>query len=522
MRRRLFLLCTAVLAAAPVFTQSSPRFEVTSVQASTKVLPGMRGGVLRGDRYELRNATMVDLIRTAYNVNADKVTGGPSWLEWNRYDIAALAPEGTAPPALREMLKALLAERFGLRVREDQVTTPGMALKLIAPGTPKAFRPSTAAANCQGQGKPEPSGIPAQNVTCTGMTMEAFADQLPRMAGAYFPGGQQLVDETGLSGAFDFDLKWMARALLAQAGGDAIPLDKGLAAIGLKLEPRDMKALAIIVESVSETFTPNPPDLARRMPALPAPAFEVAEIKPSPAGAEPRLQITPSGQINASNVPLDLMIREAWELPSTDYVIAPKWLQSSSFELIARAYTGSNANIIVDQDILRLMLQRLLVERFSIKYHMEDRPMPAYVLTADKPKLTTADPAKRTRCVQGQPPPNLRGAAALQPRQFTCSNVTMAQFGALIPAFAGGYTQVPVLDNTGLEGGFDFTLSFTGVGGVQTRRDPAAGDTGAAVPTGALSLPEAISQQLGLKMEEQKRPQPVLVIDSISDKPAGN
>ena len=70
-----------------------PAFDVTGIQVSTRPQPGMRGGVLRGTRYELRNATMVDLIRTAYNVQPEKITGGPSWLEWNRFDIAALAPE---------------------------------------------------------------------------------------------------------------------------------------------------------------------------------------------------------------------------------------------------------------------------------------------------------------------------------------------------------------------------------------------------------------------------------------------
>ena len=263
-------------AAAPVFTQSSPpsKFEVTSVQASTRVLPGLRGGVLRDTRYELRNATMADLIRTAYNVGPEKVTGGPSWLEWNRYDVAGLAPAGTSPAVLRDMLKSLLTERFVLKVREDQTTTTGFALKLVAPGSAKVKPSTSSAANCQGQGRPEPSGIPAQNMTCTGITMAGLAEQLPRVAGAYFPGGQQVVDETGLAGAFDLELKWMARALLAQAGADAIPLDKGLAAIGLKLEPREMKATAIVVDTVNAEFTPNVPDIAKRMPPRPAPEFK--------------------------------------------------------------------------------------------------------------------------------------------------------------------------------------------------------------------------------------------------------
>jgi len=524
-KRLLVMLAVLAFAAAPVFTQSSssPKFDVTSVQVSARTAPGLRGGVLRGNRYELRNATMLDLIRTAYDVPAQRVTGGPNWLEWNRFDIAGLAPSGTQPAVLREMLKALLVERFGLKVREDSTTTPGFALK-VGPGTPK-LKASTAAANCQGQGRPEPSGILAQHLTCTGTTMAALAEQLPRVAGAYFPGAQPVVDETGLAGAFDFELVWMARAFLAQAGADGIPLEKGLADLGLRLEPKEMKTTGIVVDAVNAEFTPNPPDLAKRIPAPPPPEFEVAEVKPSALDAQgPRVQILPSGQINASKVPLNLMVGVAWDLPNEQYVVGPKWLESTNFELIARAFTGqNNANIQVDEDILRQMLRALIVDRFKMKYHMEDRPMTAYVLTADKPKMTASDPSKRTRCVQGAAPAAANRALAQQPRQFTCTNVTMKQFGELIPQFAGAYTQVAVLDKTGLDGGFDFTLSFAGAGQAQNR--PATGAApGAAAsdPNGALSLWDAINSQLGLKAEEQKRPQPVLVIDSISEKPGDN
>lgn len=524
MKKVLLVLCSVVaLTAAPVFTQSSSpaKFEVTSVQVSAKTAPGLRGGVLRGNRYELRNATMLDLIRTAYDVPAARVSGGPSWLEWNRYDIAGLAPAGTQPPVLREMLKALLVERFGLKAREDQTTTPGFALR-VGPGSPK-LKASTAPPNCQGQGRPEPSGVPAQHLTCTGTTMAALAQQLPQVAGAYFPGAQPVVDETGLEGAFDFELVWMARAMLAQAGADAIPLDKGLADLGLRLEPKEMKTTGIVVEAVNETFTPNPAELARRMPTPPPPEFEVAEVKPSPPDAQvPRAQILPSGQINASGVPLNIMIALAWDFPSEQFVAGPKWLESSRFELVARAFTGQNTNVEVDEDILRRMLQALIVDRFKMKFHMEDRPMTAFTMTADKPKMAKADPTKRTRCVQGVLPTANRQLAQ-QPRQFTCTNVTMAQFGQLIPVFANGYTSVPVLDKTGLEGGFDFTLAFTGVGAVQNRQNTSgAPGTAASDPNGALSLWDAMSSQLGLKVEEQKRPQPVMVIDSISEKPVDN
>ena len=78
----------------------------------------MRGGALRAGNYEVYYATMVDLIRLAYGVTADKVTGGPNWLEMDRFDVVAKAPPSTTPEAARQMLRTLLADRFTLVVEQ--------------------------------------------------------------------------------------------------------------------------------------------------------------------------------------------------------------------------------------------------------------------------------------------------------------------------------------------------------------------------------------------------------------------
>ena len=156
----------AVVAVTAVFSGSvlgqapapRPAFDVAGIQISTRPQPGMRGGQPRGNRYEIRNATMVDLIRTAYNVQPEKISGGPTWLEWNRFDIAALAPEKTSPDRLREMLKALLAERFKLVVREDMVPTTAMALKVK--GTHKLKESSSPGGGCNTRARRDPMGSP--------------------------------------------------------------------------------------------------------------------------------------------------------------------------------------------------------------------------------------------------------------------------------------------------------------------------------------------------------------------------
>ena len=83
------LFSTAALCQSP---ESSPAFEVASINASIQNNNGfsfMRGPALRGGRYEVRLATMVDLIGTAYHVDTEKVVGGPNWLEMDRFDIMA-------------------------------------------------------------------------------------------------------------------------------------------------------------------------------------------------------------------------------------------------------------------------------------------------------------------------------------------------------------------------------------------------------------------------------------------------
>jgi len=104
--------------------------------------------------------------------------------------------------------------------------------------------------------------------------------------------------------------------------------------------------------------------------------------------------------------------------------------------------------------------------------------------------------------------------------------MTMTQFAEDLTRIAGGYIKEPVIDATGITGAFDFTLNFTGAGrltgaGGRGGDAAAAGATPTASdPSGGLSLFDAVQKQLGLKLELKKRPFPVLVIDSVNEKPS--
>src|ERR1700689_4383398 len=111
------ILSNAALGQAltPQAAETTPTFELADVHVSPHTLtPNMRGGVLRAGRYDILTATMVDLIRTAYGIDADKVLGGPSWLDTDHFDVRAKAPSGATAETAKLMLQALLADRFQL------------------------------------------------------------------------------------------------------------------------------------------------------------------------------------------------------------------------------------------------------------------------------------------------------------------------------------------------------------------------------------------------------------------------
>ena len=540
MRRILGALACVAVVAAPVFGQSAapaPSFDIADVHAGSRNPGvGMTGGQLRDGRYELHNATMVDLIRTAYSVDAERVLGGPSWLELDKFTVIAKAPQSTSLPTLKLMLQSLLADRFKLVVHQDTRPMMSYALTVIG-GKPKMREAAGPGSGCQGQPQPppEPGVVPTQLGVCRGVTMAAFADVLPRAAGPYIT--SPVVDETGLTGTWDFEIRFHGRLQLAQAGTEGISIFDALEKqLGLKLELKQRPTSAFVVDSLTQTPTPNAPEVAKALPPPPPPEFEVATIKPTDPdtkGTTARLQ--PTGMVTVTGMPLKQLMQLGWDINSDDLLDVPKWLETARFDLVARAFASTTNTDMppIEIDTLRQMVRTLLIERFKIKMHTEERSVSGYVLSADKPKLTKADPASRTKCQEG-PAPNQsdpRNRNPILSRLITCQNTTMAQFAERLMYSANGYVRVPALDATGLDGGWNFSVNFSPIGAFQGGRGgdgagpaaaPPSGALTASDPNGAISLPEALDKQLGLKLEMKKRPMPVLVIDHIEEKPVEN
>jgi uncharacterized protein (TIGR03435 family) len=249
---------------------------------------------------------------------------------------------------------------------------------------------------------------------------------------------------------------------------------------------------------------PEPPARPKPMAADANPSFEVATIKPS-APDERRRGITVQGRrlISYNTNLIDLMTF-AYGVHPRQITGAPAWGESERYDLTGQPDVEGTPN---DRQ-WKLMLQKVLGDRFGLTFHRGQRELSVYALTVGKTgqKLTKseADP-------KGLPGLGFRGLGAM-----IATNATMTDFAQTMQGFV---LDRPVVDQTGIAGRYDFTLNWTPdefqFGGLGVK--PPA-------PADAASLPDlftAIQQQLGLKLEATKAQTEVLIIDKV-EKPSGN
>jgi bla regulator protein BlaR1 len=233
--------------------------------------------------------------------------------------------------------------------------------------------------------------------------------------------------------------------------------------------------------------------------------FEVASLKParpSPDGrSSPKCKGGPGtsdpGLFTCVDQTFGNLLAEAFDLAF--YQLPNAYGDRSQYEIDAKVPPGAT------RAQFRSMFQNLVIERFRLKYHFEKKEMPVYDLVVAKGGLKMKEAAPDPPSDPGAPRPPNRSRLDLRAGKWTAYGVPVG----LIMSIVLGEVQAPVTDATGLQGKYDFTLTWAG------RAAPANDDS---EPT----LLEAIERQLGIKVERKKGEVDVLLIDHAEKTPIAN
>ena len=286
--------------------------------------------------------------------------------------------------------------------------------------------------------------------------------------------------------------------------------------------------------------------LAQNAPApsaAPLPTFEVASVKPSnpnptgPLGATPMV-LPALGRLTAQNVTLRLLVMTAWNRPPFQIVGGPPWQNANKFDITAKAEDGS-----ATLDQMRTMLQGLLADRFKLKTHTETRDVPIYDLVLARadgklgPKMKVSSDTcpdfkeqqqkmleaiakggvSALQSMMGKPGENKPCSMVNLPPTPDNPSLGFKATGQSLELLVMLLTQLSgrsVVNKTGLTGAYDFEFAIS----LQTLA-ALYQEIGITLPLPP-NMPEgpalmtALQEELGLKLDSQRGPSEVLVVDS--------
>lgn len=254
--------------------------------------------------------------------------------------------------------------------------------------------------------------------------------------------------------------------------------------------------------SSQEVFAPP-----ERMGQDADPSFDVATIKPNNSGAPMMQGLNEKGRyFTTRNTSLGDLIQFAYDIQAKQIVSAPEWIDKDRYDISA----VSNQEGVPSLQQVRIMVQKLLVDRYKLTFHQDKRELSAFVLTVGKnePKLN---------------PTQLKGPVPVNSLLPDSSGWTLSMRNATMTDFTG-YLQMivldrPVVDQTGITGKFDISVTFTPDDSQFNGHPPPPkqADNGDIAP----GLFAAIRQQLGLRLESRKALVDAIAIDHV-EKPSQN
>jgi uncharacterized protein (TIGR03435 family) len=238
------------------------------------------------------------------------------------------------------------------------------------------------------------------------------------------------------------------------------------------------------------------------------PSFDVATIKPNPSGAASLQQLTINGRnFTIRNGSLGDLIAFAYNVQMKQIVDGPSWMDTDRYDIAAVPDVEGEPNV----EQLRTMMRKLLTDRFQLKFHHDKRELGAFVLSGGKSseKLVPSE-AKGLL-------PNIGVGSATNGMKLTLQNATVTDFTGFLQFLV---LDRPVVDQTGIAGRYDMTVTFTPDDSQfngHPPKVPALADGTEPAP----DLYSAIQLQLGMKLSAEKTQVDVIAIDHV-EKPSAN
>ncbi len=238
--------------------------------------------------------------------------------------------------------------------------------------------------------------------------------------------------------------------------------------------------------------------------------FEVVSVKPADPDAQgARIQLAPGGGMNMVNASVKQLITFAYDVRESQVIGGPNWLESQRYDIIAKAppsdgpsdprqMTNDQREILQRQ--LRERVRNLLAERFQLTIHRETKEVPIYALLLGK-NGSKIQPAKEQQ--------GFRHGMQLRRGQMNAEGASLQMLTNALSNVTGR----PVIDRTGLQGNFDFKLEWTPESAALT--PGASGEPSSQVDLSGPTIFTAVQDQLGLKLESQKGPVEMIVIDRL-------
>lgn len=226
------------------------------------------------------------------------------------------------------------------------------------------------------------------------------------------------------------------------------------------------------------------------------PTFAVASIHPSAGEVkfehDGNTETTP-GTLRMQDVSVETCIKWAYGVQESQ-IAGPAWIDSDKFDITAKADGPAT------EDEMKRMLQTLLTDRFRLSFHHQEKELKAFVLTVAK------GGSKVTPAAAPDAKPYRQNSA----NGSVVKSMTIQQFGD----FISQPLHMPVVDQTGLPGKYDFVIDFTPY-------LPDEKNMGPNRPDSTSILIAAMEGELGIKMETRKTQVDVMVIDHV-EKPSAN